>query len=243
MTFRIGICDDMPEAITVLQKHIEHYQIAHDANFIIDSFTSGQELLQSHNECPYHIILLDIEMPNQNGIDIARHLRNQGDYEVFIVFVTSYSQYMMDSFEVQPFQFLTKPAEFHEVEKLISNIIRRYQHSHTTKILIGIGGEEYTVRISDIIYMKTIKSKRPILEYILQDMSLTARGTIQNWEYILNDYGFISPCRGYLVNVRHIYSFNDTRIVMTNDIKIPISRRRVKLVKQTYLNRIIHLMN
>lgn len=243
MTLRIGICDDTIHDMEILQKHIETYQIAYDVNLEAKSFSSGAELLQSHKNNPYHILLLDIEMPGQSGMEIARCLRNYGDENVFIVFVTSYPQYMKDSFEVQPFQFLTKPIDFPMLEKLISDIIKRYQHSHTTKILIDEDGEEHLVHINEVLYMQALKDKRPILQYVFSDTTLIAQGTIKDWEETLSDYGFISPCRGYLVNVRHIRSFNQTRLLLTNGTEIPISRRRTKLVKQAYANRIIHVMN
>ncbi len=243
MTLRIGICDDTINDMKILQKHIETYKIAYDINLEVESFSSGEELIRGHINHPYQVILLDIEMPAQSGMEIARRLRNQGDENVFIVFVTSYPQYMKDSFEVQPFQFLTKPIDFPMLEKLISDIINRYQHSHTTKILIDEDGEKHLVHISDILYMQAVKDKRPILKYVFSDSALIAQGTIQKWEETLSDYGFISPCRGYLVNVRHIRSFNQTRLLLTNSIEIPISRRRAKLVKQAYANRIIHVMN
>lgn len=243
MTLRIGICDDTINDIKILQKHIETYQIAYDIDLETESFSSGEELIKGHINHPYQIILLDIEMPVQSGMDIARRLRNQGNDNTFIVFITSYPQYMKDSFEVQPFQFLTKPIDFPMLEKLISDIIHRYQCSHTTKILIDVDNEEHLVHINDILYMQAVKDKKPILKYVFSDTTLIAQGTIQKWEETLSGYGFISPCRGYLVNVRHIRSFNQTRLLLANDIEIPISRRRAKLVKQAYASRIIHVMN
>lgn len=243
MTLRIGICDDVEADSKTLEKHINTYQFTHDVNLKTESFTRGRDLLESHRKEPYHIILLDIEMPGQSGMEIARYLRNQGNDEVFIVFITSYPQYMKDSFEVQPFQFLTKPIDFSAMEKLISDIILRYRNSHTTRILIGVDGEEHLVRINEILYMKAFKDKRPILEYVFPQTSLTAQGTIQKWKESLADYGFISPCRGYLVNLRHVRSFDQTRLLLTNGLEIPISRRRTKLVKQAYANRILHIMN
>lgn len=243
MTLRIGICDDTINDIKILQKHIETYKIAYDIDLETESFSSGTKLLQSHKSNPYHIILLDIEMPAPSGMDIARCLRNQGSDDTFIVFITSYPQYMKDSFEVQPFQFLTKPIDFPMIEKLISDIVQRYQHSHTTKIIIDVDGEEHFIHINDILYMQAVKTKRPILNYVFSDAALIAQGTIKEWEETLSNYGFISPCRGYLVNIRHIHSFNQTRLLLTNGSEIPISRRRTKLVKQAYANRIIHVMN
>lgn len=242
MNLRIAICDDEQADIQTLQNHLEHYQMLHDINLTIDCFMSGQELLCAHADNAYQIILLDIEMPKQSGMSIAKQLRNEND-DVLIIFVTSYPQYMKDSFEVQPFQFLTKPVDSLVIEEVMESIIRRYQNSHTTKIILGLNGEEYLIRISNILYIKSCKEKKPVLEYVLSDTTIIATGILRDWEQSLAKFGFISPCRGYLVNVRHIHSFNQNRIILSNSTEIPISRRRTKLVHQTYANRILHIMN
>lgn len=243
MTLRIAICDDEQADIQALKFHLDRYQILHDIELIIDCFATGQELLFAHERNEYQIIFLDIEMPHSSGMSIAKQLRIENNDDVIIIFVTSYPQYMKDSFNVQPFQFLTKPVDFTIIEEVISNIIRRYQNSHVTKILLGLNGEEHLIRISNILYIKSHKEKRPILEYVLTNRTIVATGTLRDWEESLSQYGFISPCRGYLVNVRHIHSFNQNRILLSNNTEIPISRRRTKLVHQTYANRILHIMN
>lgn len=165
MILRIGICDDVQMNIACLTEHIRHYMASYNVQFEIESFTSGEKLLQAQKERPFHILLLDIEMPQINGITIAKYLRDELYDDVFIVFVTSYPEYMQESFEVQPFQFLTKPVTYGTVEKLLSDIIRRYQHSHITKIIVDYYGAEHLIPINDIIYMNTIKSEKRFLEY------------------------------------------------------------------------------
>lgn len=103
MILRIGICDDVQMNIACLTEHIRHYMASYNVQFEIESFTSGEKLLQAQKERPFHILLLDIEMPQINGITIAKYLRDELYDDVFIVFVTSYPEYMQESFEVQPF--------------------------------------------------------------------------------------------------------------------------------------------
>lgn len=187
MILRIAICDDVQMNITCLTEHIRHYMASYNVQFEIESFTSGEKLLQAQKERPFHILLLDIEMPQINGITIAKYLRDELYDDVFIVFVTSYPEYMQESFEVQPFQFLTKPVTYGTVEKLLSDIIRRYQHSHITKIIVDYYGAEHLIPINDIIYMNTIKSEKRFLEYHLTDTILKGEGTLQDWEIRLEN--------------------------------------------------------
>lgn len=94
MILRIAICDDVQMNITCLTEHIRHYMASYNVQFEIESFTSGEKLLQAQKERPFHILLLDIEMPQINGITIAKYLRDELYDDVFIVFVTSYPEYM-----------------------------------------------------------------------------------------------------------------------------------------------------
>lgn len=243
MILRIAICDDVQMNIACLTEHIRHYMASYNVEFEIESFTSGEKLLQAQKERPFHILMLDIEMPQINGITIAKYLRDELYDDVFIVFVTSYPEYMQESFEVQPFQFLTKPLTYKTVEKLLSDIIRRYQHSHITKIIVDYYGAEHLIPINDIIYMNTIKSEKRFLEYHLTDSTLKGEGTLQDWEKRLENQGFCSPYRGYLINIRHVQIIQAAYILMNDGSHIPVSRRKLTQIQQLYANRIIHVLS
>lgn len=242
MILRIGICDDTQTDIIHLEKHIKHYMASYNIEFEIESFRSGAALLQAQKEQPFHILLLDIELPEINGMMVARYLRDELYDDVFIVFVTSYPQYMQESFDVQPFQFLTKPVSYTKIEKLLSDIIHRYKHSHITKIVIDSHGKEHLIPVNNILYIQAVKGEKRYLEYHLIDAILTGEGTIQDWENRLSDHDFCSPYRGYLVNIRHIQTIQPSNIVIANGTLIPISRRKVTTLQQLYANRIIHIL-
>ena len=160
MKLRVGICDDEKSVIEILQQCMEQYQMHQDVELEVESFTNGNELLAMNRVNPYHVVLLDVEMPEIDGLEVARRLREDVLDDIFIVFVTSYPKYMQESFAVQPFQFLVKPVQYDPVEKLFQDMIHRYEHSHVTKVIVGTGGEKQLIRIRDIVYMKTVKDKK-----------------------------------------------------------------------------------
>ena len=75
MILRIGICDDVQMNIACLTEHIRHYMASYNVEFEIESFTSGEKLLQAQKERPFHILLLDIEMPQMDGHHLTKLIK------------------------------------------------------------------------------------------------------------------------------------------------------------------------
>ena len=107
MFINILICDDCQEDLMALRQNIERFffNLPDTYDYHIDSFSLGTELLKKYNENLYQIVFLDIEMPEINGLEVAKKLRENNN-SLFIIFVSSYDQFMKDSFEVQPYQYL-----------------------------------------------------------------------------------------------------------------------------------------
>ena len=105
MKLNIAICDDENYILTHTTSLIDIYQFQHlDTNLSVDCYTSGEALLKAYTQSrQYHIILLDIEMTGLNGIETARKIRNEIDRNVIIVFISSYPEYMQESFSVHPY--------------------------------------------------------------------------------------------------------------------------------------------
>lgn len=99
MNYRIAVCDDDPVFLEETTNLILNYQFEKDMNLTLSSFKSSQSLLTNFRHAnDYHIVFLDIEMPEPNGIELASIIRSSIDRHVFIVFVSSYPEYMHDSF-------------------------------------------------------------------------------------------------------------------------------------------------
>ena len=114
---------------------------------------------------------------------------------------------------------------------------------NSAKIVIDNQGKEHLVPVNDILFIHTIKGEKRYLEYHLATTKLRGEGTIQEWEERLENQGFCSPYRGYLINIRHVKMVQNTAVLMSNGISLPVSRRKVSQLQQLFANRIIHTLN
>lgn len=114
----IAICDDDVTITGKMDGFFCDYAKKNGVRIETEVFWDGNTLLNEiNNGKRYDIIFLDIEMKNENGIQAARKIRRV-DKNAYIVYVTSYEQYMREAFSVRPFQFIVKPFEMSEVESV-----------------------------------------------------------------------------------------------------------------------------
>ena len=124
---RIGICDDVIEEVEKQEKQIRQitYQMGIRAD--IRKCYSGMDLLaEIELRGQFHIILLDIELGELNGIETARQIR-ESDVDCNIIFITSFEQYSKEAISVHPFAFVDKPVTYEQMKKLIMDTYEKLQ--------------------------------------------------------------------------------------------------------------------
>lgn len=112
----IAICDDDIVTTSKIENMLQNIAKRNFIQIDTEVFWNGESLAESVKAVNYFdIIFLDIEMGAEDGITVARKIR-QIDKNVLIIYVTSHENYMKESFEVRPFQFLVKPVSERQME-------------------------------------------------------------------------------------------------------------------------------
>lgn len=114
---KIAICDDSLDAIEQIEGYIDRME---DTQLDYEVFFSSAELIRYKNnqQIDFDIYMLDIEMEDINGLQLAKELRNESPYSL-IIFLTSYSKYVYDVFDVITFDFIIKPLTFKRFTSVI----------------------------------------------------------------------------------------------------------------------------
>ena len=151
MVYQVGICDDSEADRNYIQDLARQWGNQQGHTLHIRSFASGEEFLFHYAEHKdFDILLLDIEMGAMDGVTMARKLRREND-TVQIVFVTGYSDYISEGYEVEALHYLMKPVK---PEKLFSVLDRAAEKlSKNERVLcLESGGEMVRIPVPHIRY-------------------------------------------------------------------------------------------
>jgi len=233
--YRIAICDDQENQRERIRQMLLTFSIKAEIDFEVTLFSSGEHLLLHYeNQKPtFHILILDIEMNGLNGIQTAKKLREMKRNQEQIIFLTSYPDYMLESFDVVTFQYLLKPVDQAVFEAKMLKLIQFFEDNKQNLLIIKSGYDEIVLKQEDIIAIEaakslTIKSK---LIFTTVDTVYDGRGLISNYASALKQYKFLQIHRSILINLAHVHKFSGNKVVMTNGMQLPIGRSKVKEVK------------
>ena len=231
---RIGICDDSYAFLQQTKFMIEHWD-NRPQNISVEVFEDADALIHMHTKYPFDIILLDVVMPLLNGIEAARELREKDKF-VKIVFLTSSSEYAVDSYTVKASNYLLKPVEpaklFACLDELISN-----SESNSKSITIKGIDSTHRIKLSDIEFVES--QGKYILFYISNVTPIKSPEPLYAFENKLTiGDGFFKCHRSFIVNIHKIRSYSSKEITVYSGYKVPISRNSHKDFESAYFTAI-----
>lgn len=229
---RIAICDDMADQQLWILELIEHWE-DRPYGMTTEIFSDGDSLITAHKAKPFDIILLDIIMPMLNGIDTAAELRKT-DRNVRIIFLTSTSEFAVDSYAVRADNYLLKPADPERLYGCLGEIIEEMGENNQF-ITVNSKGALRRISMRSIEYVEASGKKELI--------SLTDGSLIEaaNPHYFFEKnlpakYGFFKCHRSYIVNMHQIDTYTPKEIIMQSGARIPISRGLNKAFEEAFFN-------
>ncbi len=152
MKLRIAICDDEEKARDNLRIELEKL-MDERSDEIVYEFSNGSTCANWVIAHPGEIdvLFLDVEMEKENGIDTARRIRNGGS-NIFIVFVTGYTDYVYEGYRVEALDYLTKPVSRERLQEVLSRVKMRLKPQTEKAFVFKNGDGMYRMPYDDILY-------------------------------------------------------------------------------------------
>ncbi len=230
MNYKIAICDDSAADRQYLSGLAGRWAADNGHHVQLAEFVSAEDFLFHYAEkSDYDILLLDIEMGAMDGVTMAKQLRRDND-TVQIIFITGYSDYISEGYEVAALHYLMKPVR---EEKLFSVLNRAVEKlSKNEKVLtIEVGGEMdripvYQIKYADVFgnYV-TIHATAP----------RTVKMTLGELEKELDDR-FFRVSRFALINLTCISRVTKTEIRLDDGTAISLPRGAYDKVNRAIIN-------
>ena len=232
----IAICDDSKQERQILAALFKRYQELHATPLQIHIFQNGFSLLDAIAQGKrFDITILDILMPGENGIEIARNIRASGT-DTEIIFLTSSPEYAVDSYEVKAQNYLLKPVTEEKFFASIDSILAELDKKDTASFIIYTTEKQYSrIRVSSLVYGEV--THRTITLHLADQTMISAVMTFTEFQDILKAYpDFIYPHRSYAVNMNYIQYVTKSDIILTDGQKIPLSRNNYTKISEQFLN-------
>lgn len=231
-----AICDDNKPMLDFLGRKLHVMFEETEMQCEICTFLSCRDFLASHTRQPFDIVFLDIVMPDINGFEAAKQIRALSR-DTYIIFITTESSLVYDSFDFQPFYFIPK-SKLKVTENKLRDVVNKLSlHISTNKKIVIEGAYESKKVVSpnEILY---IKSNLNNVEYhFLDGTNYMVRGKLCDVMSGLNTYIFARTHNRFVVNMSQIdiVDYPNMELKLINGETVVISRRYKKEFDDLYL--------
>lgn len=215
----ILICDDYPDdsqrLAATIQKLFPSFKIViyENAYEVIEHFHFGKSV---------DICFLDILMPEVTGVALAKKIRDN-NFHTEIVFLTSSNDFAVQSYDVDAFSYLLKPATEDSIRRILDKYDKKKKKEDSGKILLKTQSHTRYVKFHDISYVEVLNHN--VIFYLTNGESLKIYATFSSIvSELLEDDRFVRCHRSFLVNMEYVAAISDKNITMNGGKEIPISK-------------------
>ena len=231
---KIAACDDDLVFLQELSSCFEHYNEISNDKIEYKTFSNPLDLMeQLEKGVSYDAIFLDIFMPGINGIECARDIRTY-DNLVKIIYLTSSSEYAIESYTVRAYYYLLKPLQKDKLHIVLNQLAEELNATKNDVIMLKCKTGIVKLSLSRLEYCEVIKRKVTI--YTCDGKEYQCSYTMNELEQELKYCGmFIRPHRSFLINMNYINSLTIHDIFMESGAVIPIPKEKYTYIKNTYM--------
>ena len=218
MEYKIIICDDSAEDAAFLTELTSFWGKQNGHTLHVETYPSAEAFLFRYEEDKIcDILLLDVEMPGKSGVELAKEIRKTNE-TLQIVFVTGYSDYIAEGYEVSALHYLMKPVHEGKFFSVLDRAVSKLK-SREKSILLECAGETVRVPLHEICYMDVRQNY--VTVHAREDY--TVKKTLGAMEKEL-DNRFFRAGRSLILNLGYIRRVSKTDVYLEDGTVLQLPR-------------------
>ena len=230
MLYKIAICDDNPVDAEYISSIV--YEWASSLPVQTQCFPSAESFLFHYaDEKDFDILLLDIEMGVMDGITMAKAIRKDNEY-VQIVFITGYSDYIADGYDVTALHYLIKPVKKEQLFDVLNRAVERLKKNEK-ELLLKTPDETIIMPVREIRYLDVQQN----YVTVHGKTDVTVKRTLGEFEREL-DERFFRLGRSYIVNLTCVRRISKTEVILKDGSALPLPRGQYDALNRAIIARI-----
>lgn len=231
---KIAFCDDDMEVLHQMNELLDRYRVERNEDITYAAFQSPFELLtEIEKGIRPDILFLDVVMPGQNGMDVAKEIR-QYDTNMKIIFLTSSPEFAVESYSVGAYFYQLKPIWEESFFRLMDAVLSECEKKKKNSLILRSKDGITRIDLQQLEYCEVLGRK--LLFHLENGAVLEGAGSLDDLAGQLMQYSnFFRPHRSFLVNMEYIQNISSRSIKMVNDAEIPIPHGKCSEIKNTYM--------
>ena len=210
--------DDEPKALEIIERYCQKI----DSICLRATFREPVKAIEFLRNEEIDLIFLDINMPDISGIQLIATLA----VKPMVIFTTAYSNYAVESYNLNAVDYLLKPITFERFLAAVNKAADSFALKNKTgtknagpgTVFIKSGPQTYQVKIAEIFYLQ--KDGNYITVY-LKDKKILIRENMTDIFDIVPEEQFVRVHKSFVVAVRHITMIEVHQLIINGE-KIPI---------------------
>lgn len=244
---QIGICDDEPLLLNEIKEITEDCLQQQQVFSILSSYTDGRTLLYDIQDGKrFDLLLLDIEMPDLSGMELAKQIHGLLP-DALMIFVTAHYKYAVDAYTLHIFRYIPKNQLNDRLPHALKDAVSLLEIQNTDSYIISNQNHFERIPLKKILFIEkdgknaifhTIAignhEENPTENHLNQTKRVRKTLTEVFDELHSEEFYFIE--RGFIVNLQHVTGISHNDCILTNQTHLPISQSRLPEFKKK-LNR------
>lgn len=236
---KIAICEDEPGELEQVCALVEQYiSVRSSLDARIFRFSSSAALLSDAAvRGGYDLYLLDVLMPDMNGIDLGLELRKR-DTDAQIIYLTVSAEYAVDSYLVHAYHYLLKPVSAENLFPVLDGAVEQLEAPRPAGITVKTAAGLVRLPFRSVVYAELYARA---IRYHLADGGIvdgpSVRGAFREAvSPLLADRRFVQSAASFVVNLQYVRGLAHNEMVLSNGGRAPMSRSCSGQVRDCWMN-------